>query len=187
MAAEAHRLFFALWPDEGTRAALGRAASALRSRQPQARGRWVGVERYHVTLHFLGTYPGAFPEALARSVADVAADLPPTPAFDLRIDVTGSFPGRAAPWWLGTSRLPAPLRELWQRLGEALRDAGLPHDERRDFTPHVTVLRDPARSLPSTDLGDASLDWPVESFALVHSGARGYTVLDRWSLHAEAS
>lgn len=186
MAAEVHRLFFALWPDERTRAALGRAASAVRSRQPQARGRWVAADRYHVTLQFLGSHTGTIPNALARSVADVAAALRPAPAFDLRIDVAGSFRGRHAPWWLGCSRMPAPLQDLWRRLDEALREAGLPHDERRDFTPHVTVLRDPARSLPSTELGDASLDWPVESFALVHSGTRGYAVLDRWALHAEA-
>lgn len=184
MAAEVHRLFFALWPDAATRAALGCAASALRSQRPEARGRWVDAERYHVTLQFLGGHPGAFPDALARSVRGVAAALPPLPSFDLRIDVAGSFGGRTAPWWLGTSRMPDSLRHLWQRLGEALRGAGLPHEERRDFTPHVTVLRDPGRHLPTTELGDASLDWPVNAFALVHSGDRGYAVLDTWPLHA---
>lgn len=187
MAAEAHRLFFALWPDTATRAALGRAASALQSQRPEVHGRWVDAERYHVTLQFLGGHPGAFPDALARSICDVAAALPPSPSFTLRIDVAGSFGGRTAPWWLGASRMPDPLQDLWQRLGDALRDAGLRRDERRDFTPHVTVLRDPGCNLPTTELREASIDWPVNAFSLVHSGDRGYAVLDTWPLLARTA
>lgn len=188
MAAEGHRLFFALWPSQVTRDALGRAATALRSRRPEARGRWVATDRYHLTLQFLGGLPDAFPDALARSAAGVAAGLSPGPAFDLRIDVAGSFRGRAAPWWLGSSRVPAALRDLWQRLGHALHEAGLPHDERADFTPHVTVLRDAPNALPTLNLDDAALDWPVTSFALMHSRtggpAPGYAVLGAWPLQA---
>jgi RNA 2',3'-cyclic 3'-phosphodiesterase len=184
MGADTHRLFFALWPDTRTRDALGRAASVLRAGHPEVRGRWVGADRYHVTLHFLGGQAGAFPEALARSAREVAAALAPAAPFDLRIDVAGSFRGRGAPWWLGTARMPEALRALWHGLGEALQRAGLPRDERADFTPHVTVLRDPPRGLPATELGPASLDWPVATFALVHSGTAGYAVIDTWPLRA---
>lgn len=188
MAAEVHRLFFALWPDEATRAALGRAVAALRSQHSasEARGRWVDAARYHVTLQFLGGHAGPFPEALARSACDVAAALPKPAPFGLRIDVAASFRGRAAPWWLGTSRLPDALADLWRRLGQGLRDAGLPHDARGDFTPHVTVMRDAGRRLPETALGDAALNWPVRSFALMRSGAGGYAVIGTWPLAATA-
>lgn len=191
MASEVHRLFFALWPDAPTRDALGRAASTLRARRPEARGRWVCSDRYHVTVQFLGSHPGTFPEALARSARNVAAALSPASAFDLRIDVAGSFRGRAAPWWLGTSRVPDALLDLWQRLGNALRQAGLLHDARAEFTPHVTILRDAPRGLPRIALDAASLTWPVSSFALVHSctgGSRSaYAVLDTWALRAAAA
>jgi 2'-5' RNA ligase len=150
----------------------------------------VRADRYHVTLQFLGGQPDQFPAALARSAAAVAASLPPAPAFDLRIDVAGSFRGRAAPWWLGSSRVPEPLRELWRRLRESLRAADLPHDERDDFTPHVTVMRDAREPLPASALGDAALDWPVSSFVLMHSrsGAQapGYDVLETWPLRPAA-
>lgn len=188
MAAEVHRLFFALWPDEATRTALGRAASGLRSQQAgsDAGGRWVAAARYHVTVQFLGGHAGPFPDALARSACAVAAALRKPSAFDLRIDMAGSFGGRAAPWWLGTSRIPDALVDLWRRMGSALRDAGLPHDERGDYTPHVTVMRDPTRSLHPAELGPASLDWPVTSFALMRSDSAGYAVIDTWPLAAAA-
>lgn len=182
MAAEVHRVFFALWPDEATRAALERAASGVRSQHADAGGRWVATARYHVTLQFLGGHAGPIADALARSACAVAAVLHKPSAFDLRIDIAGSFRGRAAPWWLGTSRIPDALGDLWRRLGGALRDAGLPHDERGDFTPHVTVMRDASRSLRHADLGPASLDWPVTSFALMRSGTGGYAVIDTWPL-----
>ena len=50
-----HRLFLALLPDEGVRAALARAAAEARIGR-DAGLRPVDARRYHATLHFLGEH-----------------------------------------------------------------------------------------------------------------------------------
>ena len=50
-----YRLFFALLPDEATRARIHQAAVQLQA-QHAPRGRWIDPGRYHLTLQFLGSY-----------------------------------------------------------------------------------------------------------------------------------
>ena len=47
----AKRLFFALWPEDSTRAEL---TAAMRRLQPEVTARWVMPENLHMTLAFLG-------------------------------------------------------------------------------------------------------------------------------------
>src|ERR1700741_5280725 len=50
-----HNVFFPLMPDEGTLGRTAQAVESLRARHvPQ--GRWLNPSRYHMTLHFLGTF-----------------------------------------------------------------------------------------------------------------------------------
>ena len=62
-----HRVFFALWPDDATRAAISRAT---REAVRLSGGRPIAKERLHVTVAFLGELTAAGLEA-ARAVPPI--------------------------------------------------------------------------------------------------------------------
>jgi len=178
-----HRLFFALWPDDAIRRCIADAAATLKADHAPA-GRWIGAHRYHMTLQFLGDF-AQLPASLVDHACAAAAAVH-TPAFALTLDRAGSFRNRAIPWWLGCQSAPAGLQQLWDELGRALAKRGV-RVPSGALTPHVTILRNADRALPpSTAI--APIEWPVASFALIHSelGARNaYTVLQEWPLANE--
>ncbi|MFC3551735.1 RNA 2',3'-cyclic phosphodiesterase [Lysobacter cavernae] len=178
---DVHRLFFALWPDDSVRQRIADAASSLRQTHSPG-GRWLGPHRYHLTLQFLGDF-AQLPPTLAARACDAAAALR-SPAFTLPLDRAGSFRNRSIPWWLGCQDAPQALTGLWDALGLALARAGVKvHSGGKALQPHVTVLRDADRGLPSTPI--APLHWPVTEFVLIHSqlGRRNaYDIVQRWSL-----
>ena len=82
----AHKLFFALWPDEAARQAM------VRLQQP-VRGRLIPPEKLHLTMAFLGQQPA---EALPL-LLDIlhAVELPP---LTLEIDCYGYFKRPQIAW-----------------------------------------------------------------------------------------
>lgn len=178
-----HRLFFALWPDDAVRAAIAGHAVALRQRL-RPRGHPVSPQRYHLTLQFLGEFD-ALPAALAERAMSAAARVR-APAFELRLDRTGSFDNRSIPWWLGCGRTPGDLLRLWDGLGQELGMARVEVRSANQLRPHVTILRDAAAALPAGAI-DVPVDWHVDAFVLIHSapGAHSeYRELGRWPLSA---
>ncbi len=177
----AQRLFFALWPDAPMRARLAAAVSPLRASHPAA-GRWLDPAGYHLTVHFLGDFAPLPPQLVVQACA--AADSVDVPAFSLRLDRAGSFGNRDIPWWLGCAVPPPALVELWRQLGSALDRAGVPRESRRDFVPHLTVLRG-ARAAPAVTVLEP-LAWPVDAFVLLAGAAapaaRDYRLLRRFTL-----
>jgi 2'-5' RNA ligase len=179
---EVHRLFFALWPDEDVRDGIEAAAMALR-RTRAPRGRWIGRHRYHLTLQFLGDAP-----MLREDIANAAiraAESVRIQAFDLTLDVAGSFRNRSIPWWVGCEQTPVALQQLFDALGGALLRNGVRIESGRRLVPHVTVLRDADTALPSTPV--VPVRWPVCDFVLVHSVLgrnSAYHLLGRWPLPA---
>ena len=175
------RLFFALWPDESTRLALGAAGEAAAA-AAGIRGRRTPLRRIHLTLLFLGDLDEAG-EARARAVADTAAR---TPAFDLTLDQVGSFP-RSRVLWVGTREAPAELTRLWFALRDGL--AGLASEHNRGaLVPHVTCWRDIDRPLPTAPI--APIRWRVDGFVLVHSTLGvppQYHVVSHWPLQTGAT
>ena len=99
-------------------------------------GRWPRRDGLHLTLHFIGEVPEAVARAYARALEQVDV-----PAFDLRIQGVGQFPIEARPRviWAGVENT-APLRELYEAVGEALESEGFLR-ERRRFHPHITLMR----------------------------------------------
>lgn len=165
MRSEQTRLFVTLWPDDAVRAALRtyrkgwqwpRSASAMHS------------DRFHLTLHFLGSQPRALLPALKQ-----ALDIPFTP-FDLTL-------GEPEVWRHGSAVLaprdpPAALLDLHGALGQALTSVGIALEDRA-FRPHVTLGRQANGAIPPHDT--PQIDWHVTGFALVASAPDhgGYTVL----------
>ena len=166
-----HRVFFALWPDDATRAAISRATrEAVRS----SGGRPIAKERLHVTIAFLGE--------LTAAGLDVARNVPPIPVgpFELTLDAVGVWP-ESKVLWLAPSTMPDALGELEERLWIALVERGFRAEE-RVYRPHVTLAR---RARP-VEFAVEPVHFPVRELALVESFPDGrnvhYEVLERWAL-----
>jgi 2'-5' RNA ligase len=174
-----HRLFFALWPDAALRGRIASTVAGL-ERDNAPGGRRLNPDRYHLTLQFLGDF-----QPLRQSVVDAAiaaADSIRLPGFDLVLDRVGSFP-KAGVCWLGASAPPEALRQLWDGLGSALASARVGVKSASAFSPHLTVLRDVHRPLPSTPI--EPLPWPLREFVLIDSVSGAHPtsrLLGRWPL-----
>jgi 2'-5' RNA ligase len=168
------RLFFALWPDAATRAAL----QACVPRQPRASGRRIPGEKLHLTVLFLGQTTRD-----VRQCLESAADAVRCPAFVLKLTRTGYFP-RSRVLWAGMAEVPEDLAVLHEALKTGARSCGC-GIEARAYAPHITLMRNAAGPLPSTDR--LEVIWEVREFALVasRSTAEGmlYETLKSWRLH----
>lgn len=152
--APGHKLFFALWPDRATRAALARL-------QTLVPGRHVPADKLHLTLAFLGQQPAG---ALAplRAILDGLA----VPALRLSIDRLGYF-SRPHIAWAGMARAPEPLLAMQAALMRELEAAGFSAVTHGEFKPHVTLARE-ARTAPP-DAAFEPVAWQVAEVALVES------------------
>jgi 2'-5' RNA ligase len=171
------RLFFALWPTDAVRRQLDAEVQAY-----AALGRAIAVRNLHVTAVFLGAVPEPR-VAQVREIAQSTQKLTFGGKFLLHLERI-EFWRRSSLICLTAQRTPPQLLAIVEGLRAGLRERGfeLRHDDA--FCPHVTLVRDVARGPAAA--GVASVQWPVESFALVESqvGQRGaeYTVLDEWLL-----
>ena len=164
------RVFFALWPGEGTRKELLRAT---RTAVRRSGGRSTPPGNLHITLAFLGP--------LTEADLAMTVQVPPIPsaAFTIELDKLGYWP-RSRVLWLGATRVPGELVQLERNLWDALVAVGFER-ERRPYHPHVTL----ARKARSVDAPAHSVVWPVSKLGLVESrpGARHsvYEVLREWA------
>jgi RNA 2',3'-cyclic 3'-phosphodiesterase len=169
------RVFFALWPDEASRSALAAWLAPLRK---LCGGRAMQPESLHNTLVFLGNVLVHRLEALKLAAQEVQA----TP-FNLRLD-------KAHYWrhnhivYAAPGNIPAQLLQMVRGLELQLRRHHFDFD-RREYKPHVTLLRNAAwkdAALPDVQ----PVTWQIRDFVLVQSltdetGAR-YQVLERFPL-----
>lgn len=147
------RLFFALWPDDATRAALMRLQATMQ-------GQLTRYENLHATLAFLGQQPAA----LLPDLKQVLERLPRAD-ITLTLDRIGYFTRKRIAW-AGTHEAPENLLTLQQQLANALAALGLATDVREEFKPHVTLARDAA---PPPDTAFTPIVWHVGRIALVKS------------------
>lgn len=170
------RLFFALWPDAGTRDALAASAHALRA---TCGGRAPPAANLHLTLAFLG----AVAERRVAEFAALAAALPATP-FEFVLDQFGYWRAQRL-LWAGMRVCPPELGALALALRERLTAAGF-QVERRPFHPHVTLLRDVTRAPATEQTPDVPLQWRARHFVLACSlpvrGGVVYRMVGTWPL-----
>lgn len=130
------RLFVALNFPAPVRERVWRAASPLREANLPVR--WVGADRLHLTLQFLGRVEEHRLADLEAALRAVGAEAEP---FELRLDGVGAFPSLARPRvvWLGVEAPPA----LGRLQAEVVREtAGLGFQpEERPFHSHITLGR----------------------------------------------
>jgi 2'-5' RNA ligase len=169
-----HRVFFAVWPNEGVRAAL---AASILGLGRHASGSWVRPENFHITLRFIGA---VFPAQLDR-----LCRLPELEArvFTLRLTQL-RYQRRRQLLWMEPRVVPREWIGLEAGLSAALGSSS-EIDDARPAAPHVTL----GRKVEVTALlppAVSPIDWPVESVLLLESTLRPsgseYSVLRRWHL-----
>ncbi len=166
-----HRAFFALWPDDATRAAISRA-----TREPVrlSGGRPIAKDRLHLTVAFLGELTAAGLD-VARQAMPISVG-----AFELTLDALGIWP-ESKVLWLAPAAPPDALGELEGRLWDGLIERGFQGEE-RVYRPHITLAR---RARP-VDTSIEPIHWSARELALVESFPDGrnvhYEVLERWPL-----
>ncbi|HEY0334559.1 MAG TPA: 2'-5' RNA ligase family protein [Stenotrophomonas sp.] len=173
-------LFFALMPPPeiaGRAEAMAQSLIARGGRQHRP----IAADRLHVTLYFLGHFPGLPATVLenARQVGDRVS----TPSFDLSLDRVGGWGGardRQPCVLTGEGAGVAGVHALHQRLGERLvrQDPG---SASQAFTPHMTLFYGPTAP---TGESIEPLQWHVDALWLLRSvaGRARYQVEGRWPL-----
>ena len=174
------RLFFAIYPSADAATRIAQLAERLRGAHG-LKGRPLPTERFHVTLHHLGDYPGLPQDVVAA--ADAAASGLAAPPFEVVFNRAGSFSGKPGnrPLVLRGGDGVIALAAFQQALGAAMKNAGLGRWVQPHFTPHVTLLYD-AHGMP--ELPVEPLGWTVREFVLVNSqlGQNRHVPLARWQL-----
>ncbi|MFI1018120.1 RNA 2',3'-cyclic phosphodiesterase [Streptomyces sp. NPDC020965] len=162
------RLFAAVLPPAEAVAELDLAVDRLRTLPGADRLRWTGREGWHLTLAFMGDVDDRLQPDLRERLARAAGRTPP---FALRLHAGGHFGGRAL--WAGAAGGLAELRLLAERADAAARRAGVPMDEHRRYTAHLTIARSrvDAALRPFVDglSGFEGTPWEVSELALVRS------------------
>ncbi|MFJ2749972.1 RNA 2',3'-cyclic phosphodiesterase [Streptomyces sp. NPDC087297] len=159
------RLFAAVLPPDEAVAELARAVDEVHD----DRLTWTGRAGWHFTLAFLGEVRDeVLPELYTRLERAAHRTAP----FALRLHGSGHFGDRAL--WAGAAgELPA-LRMLAERADAAARRAGVPMDQHRRYTPHLTLARSHHAATPLGPYLDALADfegtpWRVDTLSLVRS------------------
>jgi 2'-5' RNA ligase len=173
---ETLRVFYALWPDVETHAALARITATVAA---ATGGRAPAPENVHLTLAFVGEIAAERLPALIAIGARTAATVD---AFTLCFDRVGTFRSSGIAW-LGTGEAPPALRSLAEGLALELA-AGAFRTDRRAFHAHVTLARHCRRPPPAS--AATTVTWPVRAMTLTASllereGAR-YRNLAVWPL-----
>ncbi|GAB2848745.1 RNA 2',3'-cyclic phosphodiesterase [Pseudoduganella ginsengisoli] len=148
------KLFFALWPDPGARAAL---AGLL----PLVQGRHIPPAKLHLTLAFLGQQEEARLPMLLSILKRLSV-----PPMRLQIDCFGYF-ARPRIAWAGMAQPPQALLGMQEQLMAELAAAGFDPATHGAFKPHITLARE-AKQAPG-DAGFAPVRWDVPQVALVES------------------
>ena len=160
-----HRIFFALWPDAATRAALLRL-------QPALDGRHTAVQNLHLTMAFLGMQAA---EVVPQLCAILAAL--PGRAITLDLDKLGYFK-REQIAWAGMRVVPQALLQLQDALMQSLRAAHIGVEHEPGFAPHLTPHLTLSRRASAPALASfKTIGWQASELALVESwmksGTRG--------------
>lgn len=147
------RLFYALWPDDATRAALVRW-------QDHVQGRKTPHDGLHITLAFLGQQPATLLPTLQTILMSV-----PQPDMTLVLDRVGYF-SRHRIAWAGMRVVPDALITLQQTLTQELTQHGIEFNDQSGFRPHVTLARD---ALAPPDITVEAIHWQVGQLVLAQS------------------
>lgn len=165
VATRANNMLFAIRAPEP----VGLQASRIASRFIQKyglRGPPIGLGRYHITLHGLGTFDGRCRDIEAK--AKDAASRIEVMEFPIRFDRIMSFARKdgGRPLVLVASHGNEELFDFRRQLVEAMKRSGLASKARKAFMPHMTLLYD-YKAVPEQQI--EPLQWMARAFSLVDS------------------
>ncbi|MDX2919360.1 MULTISPECIES: RNA 2',3'-cyclic phosphodiesterase [Streptomyces] len=162
------RLFAAVLPPGAAVAELRTALAPLHALPGAPDLRWTSPEGWHFTLAFYGEVPEDVRPELEARLERAARRTEP---FALRVHGAGHFGGRAL--WAGAAGGLDTLRLLAERAEAAARRTGLPMEEHRRHTPHLTLARSRGaadlRPLVAALAGFEGQRWEAAELTLVHS------------------
>lgn len=136
------RLFFAIRPDMEAAMRIDRLARSLRGKHG-LKGKPLGVERFHVTLYYVGDFSG-LPQGVIEAAREAAQALTAIAPFVLGFDRVASFSRRPRNMplvLLGGDPLLA-LKRFQLALATAMENAGIGRGAGAHYTPHLTLLYD---------------------------------------------
>ena len=174
-----HVLYFALQP-------TAEAADQARALADDVRGRHgfkakpLAADRLHVSLNFVGSFarpPGPVVDKAREAVEAVTAR-----SFVVAFSRLGTWPaGDPPPLVLWGDEGVIGVEGLYTMIHKALVRPGMVQRRQVEITPHMTLLRDPAKA-PETVI--APLRWRVREFVLIHAihGEGRHEVVGRWAL-----
>jgi len=169
------RLFFALSPDDETRAEIGSVVASVNAAEV---GQVVSQANLHLTLLYLGVVDVSRQAELVTAASNIKPS-----RFKLQLDRVGYWQ-KSKVIWLAPSVLPDELASLVSQLRGKMRELGYDLDD-RPFSPHVTLLRHVKRG--SVQKSIAPLEWLVAGFSLMVSEASSqgvtYRPLQTWPLN----
>lgn len=160
---ESLRLFYALWPDDATRAALLRLQTPLQ-------GRKTNYQNFHLTLAFLDRQPAT----LLPVLQDILANFP-KPDLPLVLDRIGYFTQQRLAW-ASMHAVPDTLVTLQRNLMQMLLQRHISLNPQTAFKPHVTLARNTA---PPPDLPFESIAWHANQIVLVQSTTEADAIVYR--------
>ena len=147
------RLFYAVWPDQGT-------SDRLNELQAHVHGRKTHINDFHLTLAFLGERSPDLLPTLHR----ILATLPPLNAT-FCLDRFGYFQHNKIAW-IGMSAPPPALLELQHELSLTLERHDIMINDPVEFKPHITLAR---KADPPDPEVFAPVIWQANKIALVQS------------------
>ena len=119
------------------------------------RGNFTSEENMHLTLAFIGEYPGA------DFVLDALSTVPFMP-FDITLEGTGCFGDL---WWAGLKE-SVPLMSVVRRIRRALAESEISFDRKR-FSPHITLIRKASGKMPGIQVQPVTMT--VSTISLMRS------------------
>jgi RNA 2',3'-cyclic 3'-phosphodiesterase len=136
------RLFVAVGVSDAIRLSAETVIAELRRRvsqlDPDARVTWVGADRLHLTLRFIGEVDRPRLSDLRTALSVPIRQAP----FEIAVRGLGAFPARGSPRviWAGVGAGRHQLIALAQTVASRLETAGIKSDM-RPFHPHLTLGR----------------------------------------------
>jgi len=186
------RLFTAIELGDAVRAKAAAIISSLRARveqtTPHARLTWIGEERLHLTVRFIGEVEAPLAERIISALREPLPLLP----FTIGFGPLGTFPSKGAPRviWIGIADGRDAVIRVESAISDRLRGLGIPNED-RPYSPHLTLarVREPA-GLRASSLFEGLSPNPgqtcVDAITLFQSqlSPKGptYTVLERTPL-----
>lgn len=167
------RHFFALWPDDETRARLAEVTESL---QPGT-GRPVPRQNLHITLAFLGTLAPDIIIGLRKEAALIRGH-----GFSLTLLRVGWWK-KPKVLWAAPDIVPDPLLKLVSDINTLAGTYRIKTDG-RPYKPHLTLARKVFRKPGTIDI--TPISWQIDSFCLVRSNTLPegavYEIIETWPL-----